>query len=136
MTVKQDSRFDTTGATFAAKPILSLFEDKHSELWHAARLLGGYDASRIVDKCAARLETLSYVDDQVMIMLDQILSTLSLEEVDDPEKPFMGFFAVIDPCDPVVEEICLMTDMLRDAISAYSRRKHWAASRDENQEAA
>eukprot|EP00903_Cladosiphon_okamuranus_P019000 g17477.t1 len=136
MTIKQDTRNELSFATFAAKPILAFFEEKHFEIWHAARLLGGYDASRIVDKCAARLEAIGCVDNQVLIMLDQILSTLSLEEVDDPDKPFMGFFAVIDPSDPAVEEICLLTDGLRDAMTACNRRMHWAHEKEHCQEAA
>lgn len=136
MTVEQNTRLELSPATFAAKPILAFFAEKHLELWHAARLLGGYDASRIVDKCVARLEALNCLDNQVMIMLDQILSTLSLEEVDDPDKQFMGFFAAIDPSDPAVEEICLLTDGLRDAMTACNRRKHWAHKKEHCQEAA
>lgn len=97
-------------------PILLLFRRRHDDLWHSTRLLGGYEASRIVDECAARIKNLQGIDDRIWIMLNQVLSILSLEETDDPEKPFMGFFAVIDPNDPVVEEICQLTDELRTAM--------------------
>ncbi|WP_292294422.1 hypothetical protein, partial [Marivita sp.] len=97
-------------------PILSLIRNRHAELWHANRMLGGYEACRLVDNCAARLEDLQYVDDRAWIMLNQIHAILGLEETDDPGKPYMGFFAAIDPNDPIVEEICILTDELRTAM--------------------
>lgn len=97
-------------------PVVSLFRKRHVDLWHALRMLGGYEASRLVDKCAARLEDLQFIDDRTWIMLNQILAILSLEEADDPRKPFMGFFAAIDPNDPIVEEICILTDQVRSAM--------------------
>ncbi|WP_370271580.1 hypothetical protein [Pseudooceanicola nitratireducens] len=122
-----EPRAATSAEAFAAKPVLDLFRNKTSDLWHAARLLGGYDAGRIVDKCAARLDAQQRIDGQTEILLRQILGILSLEEVEDPEKSFMGFFAVIDPSDPVVAEICLLTDQLHDALALSGRRQHWAA---------
>ena len=123
-------------AQFAAKPILALFARKYSEIWHAARLLGGYEASRLVDRCASTLEREAAITYRVRIMLDQVLAILSLDKVDDPDQPYMGYFAVIDPSDPVVEEICILTDELRSAISEASTRKRWAESRESNGKAA
>jgi hypothetical protein len=114
---------------FAAKPIQDLFKHRYADLWNAARLLGGYEASRIVDKCATRLEAEGLSGNQVWIMLDQIRSLLELEETHDPEKPYLGFFALIDPADPVVEEICVLTDALADAIAEAKKRKSWAERR-------
>ena len=37
---------------FAAIPVLKFMSEMHDALWHAARLLGGYETSRLVDKCA------------------------------------------------------------------------------------
>lgn len=86
-----------TPLQFAAKPILALFARKYAGIWHAARLLGGYDASRLVDRCAAALEREAVIFHRVPIMLGQILDILSLEETDDPDQPYMGYFAVIRP---------------------------------------
>jgi hypothetical protein len=99
-----------------ADPVLSFFNMNRDGIWHAVRLLGGYESARIVDRCAELLARECRVIPRTRIMLDQILSVLSLEETDDPDFPFMGCFAVIDPSDPVVEEICLLTDGLRDAL--------------------
>ncbi|WP_292020647.1 hypothetical protein [Maritimibacter sp. UBA3975] len=112
---------------FAAKPVIDLFRIQQAEIWHAARLLGGCDASRIVDTCAARLEANQMIDNQTGFLLRQVLGLLALEEADDPDKPFMGFFALIDPNDPVVPNICLLTDQLRAALSLVERRRRWVA---------
>lgn len=98
-------------------PVLSFISAHHVGLWHAARLLGGYESARLVDRCAERLVQDGCVRPRTRIMLDQILALLSLDHVDDPDQPYFGYFAVIEPFDPVVEEICLLTDGLRHALS-------------------
>lgn len=100
----------------SSDPVLSFVATHQDELWHAARLLGGYESARLVDRCVAILEQDRCVSRRSRIMLGQILSVLCLEKVDNPELPYLGFFAVIDPSDPVVEEICLLTDGLRNAL--------------------
>ena len=129
MTYDNARRNQISADEFAAKPILDLFQKKYGELWHAARLLGGYDASRMVDKCAARLEQQGMVDNQSAILLKQVLDILALEEADDPDKPYMGFFAAIDPRDPVVAEICLLTDQLREALELVEQRREWLTTK-------
>ncbi|SDY25978.1 hypothetical protein [Citreimonas salinaria] len=98
-------------------PILAYVSAHHEALWHAARLLGGYESARLVDRCAELLAQDRRVTSRTRMMLDQILAMLSLEEVDNPNLPYMGHFAVIDPLDPVVEEICLLTDGLRHELA-------------------
>jgi len=97
-------------------PALRFMSGHYEGLWNAARLLGGYESARLVDRCAELLAQDRYVTPRTRIMLDQILAVLSLEKVDDPDLPFSGFFALIQPFDPVVEEICLLTDRLRDVL--------------------
>lgn len=100
-----------------ADPVLSFISAHHGGLWHAARLLGGYESARLVDRCVERLVQDRCVTPRTRIMLDQILALLALEHADDPDQPYFGYFAVIDPLDPVVEEICLLTDGLRHALA-------------------
>lgn len=121
---------------FAAVPVLSFFEKHQSALWHAARLLGGYDASRLVDRCAERLEAERAVNPRVRMMLGQLLALLTLEHVHDPDRPQMGFFALIDPCDPVVAEICLLSDGLTDAMAQAEKRRVWAEKQSRFRKAA
>ena len=99
-----------------ADPILCYVSAHQEGLWHAARLLGGYESARLVDRCVEVLAQDRCVTPRTLVMLDQILALLSLDKVDDPNLPYMGYFALIDPLDPVVAEICLLTDRLRDAL--------------------
>ena len=110
---------------FAVKPVLSLFAHKHSALWHSTRLLGGYEAARLVDRCVALLEQEHALNDRTCLMLKQILSILSLDEGAELNKHYMGFFAVIDPFDPVLEEIRLLRDELSFAIDEAEKRLSW-----------
>ncbi|TMV14585.1 hypothetical protein [Arenibacterium halophilum] len=104
--------------THPMNAILSFVSEHYEALWHAARLLGGYDSARLVDRCLERLTEDQTVTPRARIMLLQIMELLSLEQVDDPGQPYMGYFAAIDPCDPVVEEICLLTDQMREVLCA------------------
>ena len=87
-------------------PILAFVSARHEALWNAARLLGGSHSARLVDRCVQALRDDRCLTRRTRIMLGQILSVLSLEHVDDPDLPYMACFAAIDPCDPVVDEIC------------------------------
>lgn len=100
-----------------ADPVLPFVVAHQEGLWHAARLLGGYESARLVDRCVELLLQEQRVTPRTAVMLRQILSVLSLDATDDPNLPYMGFFALIDPNDPVVEEICLLTDGLHHALA-------------------
>ena len=114
---------------FAALPVMAFVAKQQTALWHAARLLGGYEAARLVDRCAELLEQERLVTTRVRGMLDQLLQVLTLEHVHDPDLPHMGYFAVIDPIDPVVEEICHLANGLRDVLAQFEVRRDWAETR-------
>lgn len=119
--MKPDLKSDfSTGIAqkISVDPVLPFVSKNYEGLWHAARLLGGYESARLVDQCVELLVQDQAVTHRTSVMLDQILSLLSLDKVDDPNLPYMGFFALIDPLDPVVEEICLLTDDLRHALAS------------------
>ena len=97
-------------------PILEFVSANYEGLWHSARLLGGYEAARLVDRCQDLLVADGVPTSRTRLMLSQILAILSLDAVGDPESPYAGYFAKISPCDPVVEEICLLTDGLRELL--------------------
>ncbi len=111
----------------SSDPVLRFVSTHQDGLWHAARLLGGYASARLVEQCVEYLGQDRRVTPRTRIMLAQILSVLALENVDNPDLPYLGFFAVIDPSDPVVEEICLLTDGLTAAIAAYDALRQRAA---------
>ena len=100
----------------STEPILEFVSAHYEGLWHSARLLGGYEAARLVDRCQDLLVADGVPTSRTRLMLSQILAILSLDAVGDPESPYAGYFAKISPCDPVVEEICLLTDGLRDLL--------------------
>lgn len=50
-------------------------------------------------------------------LLEDLLDLLQLKNVSNPYRTEMGHFSVIDPSDPVVEEICILTDGLAQAIN-------------------
>lgn len=97
-------------------PIFYYVSAHREGLWHAARLLGGYESARLVDRCVEVLAQDRCMTPRTRIMLGQILAVLSLDNVDDPDLPYCAHFAVIDPLDPIVEDICLLTDGLRSAL--------------------
>jgi hypothetical protein len=111
---------------FVAKPILTLFAERYSAFWHVARLLGGYESARLVDRCVELLETEAMITNRVHIMLEQLLALLCLEDAGPKNRIRLGYFGVIDSSDPVLEEICLLADELRDAVSASEKRLIWA----------
>ncbi len=110
-------------------PVLSFVATHKEGLWHAARILGGYESARLVDRCVAILKQDRCLTRRSRIMLGRILAVISLDKVDDPNLPYLGFFAVIDPSNPVVEETCLLTDGLTSAIAEYNALRH-VANRD------
>jgi hypothetical protein len=100
----------------AALPVIAYVAEHETGLWHAARLLGGYEMARLVDRLAEALRQDPRLTARVRLMLDQVLSLLTLEHVHDPNRAEMAHFVVLDPSDPAVDEICLLADGLRDAI--------------------
>jgi hypothetical protein len=101
--------------------LLDFIENHRASLWHAARLLGGFESARLVDRCADLLVEQGRLTPRTRLMLEQIRSLLCLEWVDDVDLPFAGFFAMIDPSDPVVMDICLLSDGLNRALAVVDR---------------
>ena len=105
----------------AAAPILAFIGEHQSALWHAARLIGGYEQARLVDRLVDILQQERRITKRARIMIDQLLALLVLDPVDDGTCATIGFFVPIDPEDPAVAEICLLTDGLRDAVDEVDR---------------
>ncbi|WP_051202746.1 hypothetical protein [Sediminimonas qiaohouensis] len=97
-------------------PLRRVFTDKQDALSNAAGLLAGDRGLRLVETIAEALQRGAGRSQSTRTVLRDLLGVLSLEHVHDDTRPEAGFFADIDPEDPVVEEICLLTDELRDAI--------------------
>ena len=95
------------------------FMFRNSEgLQNAALLLSGHPAAnetaRLIDGiCGAPALTRRLKE-----RLIRLYELLTLEHVHDPSRPEAGFFALIDPTEPHVEEICLLSDALGNQLAA------------------
>ncbi|MBP0483839.1 hypothetical protein [Sagittula salina] len=84
-------------------------------LCSAAMLLGGRDAEarvqRLIDFMCVSPCTTSHMRRE----LDAMESLLGLDHVHDLDRIEAERFAAIDPMSPVIEEICLLLEGLREA---------------------
>ena len=97
-------------------PLRAFVEEHRQALIHAAKLLAGgrgeYLALEVTD-ALARGAPLTRRD---MRHLHEVVDILSLENVDNLDSEESARFALLDPASTIVEEICLLTDGLRDAM--------------------
>ena len=114
---------------FSARPdpVVSFVECHLDGLGHAAALLGGRAGAELVRDIPERLSRPGERSRGTERQLDRLEALLSLEHVHCEDTFEEGAFASIDPASPVVEEVCLLVDGLRDA-----RRR--AAEQDERRE--
>ncbi|MGJ8590235.1 MAG: hypothetical protein ACSHXW_19180 [Yoonia sp.] len=91
----------------------------HSEaLRNAARLLGGENAVSIVEEIVDALCRDPLFSRSTIHQLGWLEELLFLQNVGDPDRIEAGLFALIDPVEPVVEDICLLADGLREVLMA------------------
>lgn len=96
-------------------PLHKLFDERADALRGAAILLAGPRGGALVDDIVddlLRSPSISRSTDQ---RLRALVDILALENVDIDGSEEAARFAAIDPADPVVEDICLLTDQLRNA---------------------
>lgn len=85
-------------------------------LQNAAELLAGRRGKKVVTTILEGLQNASAVDRRAWNALRDLLGILTLEHVHDETRVEATLFAQIDLADPVVEDICLLTDGLRDVL--------------------
>ncbi|MFC2966813.1 hypothetical protein [Acidimangrovimonas pyrenivorans] len=98
------------------EPLRVFISDHLDGLRNAACLLAGARGGRLVDTIMDRLRDGARISRCTWLALRDLLGILTLEHVHDESRPEAGYFARIDPSDPVVDEICLLTDGLRAAL--------------------
>lgn len=91
--------------------------DHAAGLRNAADLLGGGRHVTAVDEIIDRLRREPIPSRRTLRLLDELLLLLSLELVTDLDSPEAEAFSLIDPADPTVEEVCLLTDGLREVLA-------------------
>ncbi|MDE3240929.1 MAG: hypothetical protein KGN33_18385 [Paracoccaceae bacterium] len=83
---------------------------------NAAFLLGGKPADRRYAQFICDVREAPAFTRHLRSELVALHQLLSLENVSDPEAPEAAFFAAIDPADPVVFDICQLTDAVYDLL--------------------
>ncbi len=111
--------FDIINSSHA--DLQSFLWDNFERLQNASLLLGGRPAlsatkSLIADICSK--PELTHRDQIGLVRLHKLLT---LEYVHDFDRPESAYFAVIDPAEPYIEEICLLADQLADRMTAVAQ---------------
>lgn len=107
----------------SSRPVTPLrdFVATHREgLLHAAELLGGHRGIGLALEIFGELSSARPVSRRTRMQVIALIELLSLGRVHELGSEECSRFASIDPCDPVVEEICLLTDGLRDSFDLAS----------------
>lgn len=98
---------------------MSSFLTEHAEpLLNAAGLLGGVQAIKQVAEILRDIPEQQKLNRRLARKLDGLRDLLTLEHVDDFETIEAEHFALIDPEDPVVPEICWLTDQFSEYLEA------------------
>ena len=87
---------------------------------HAARLLAGKKGKQLVDDIVEALARNTRPDRRTLRNLVQLHRILSLDAIDDHSSEAEMLFMALDPADPIVEEICLLSDTLLHALREYT----------------
>jgi hypothetical protein len=96
---------------------LRQFVEQHSAgLYDAAALLAGRRGISIVDRIVDGLAESDGPSRRTIAALHDLRDVLSLEHVDNFDRPEAPYFATIDPNEPVVEDICLLCDQFSEAL--------------------
>jgi hypothetical protein len=116
------STFDIHDATSVCRtPIHEFFEQNWSALRNAAEFLGGRCAVLEAERLFEDLSHSLKIGVHTWRRLERMMRRL---ELDDDRASGDGLLHVIDPSDPIVDEICLLADGLRNAIDQMFPEPH------------
>jgi len=87
------------------------------DLQNAVLLLGGAPALMRLQRFRRSLSSANDKTIRLRRELHWLHDLLSLENVGDYETEEAGFFAMIEPEDPVVWNICMLTDTVEDLVN-------------------
>ncbi|GGO58366.1 hypothetical protein SAMN05444398_112100 [Roseovarius pacificus] len=110
----------TTCATKTSELALrSFLSDHDTALGDAANLLADRQGVRLVNAIRDALDQPGPLTRRVRRMLLELRDMLFLEHTNGDWED-VGFFAMLEPEDPIVPELCLLADGLDDALRAAS----------------
>lgn len=110
---------EVTMCSFIPRALAELqeFARFHNEaLQNAALLLAGPFALKRVQTLLDDILSSRTITRRLQICIVDVHKLLSLYHVHDPDRIEAMYFAEIDMCDPVIEDICLMTEALTDIL--------------------
>ena len=106
-------------------PLRAFVEEHRQALIAAGSLLGGPGGARTAQAVIDGLGPTPTSPRRLRLDLGSLLDLLMLQNVHDETRIEAALFAAIDPASPIVEDLCLFADGLRDAVEA------WDASHDD-----
>lgn len=104
---------------FTKDPLKDLraFASFHSEaLQNASLLLGGQPALRCIHILLDDISSAPQLTRRITRALNDLHQLLSLQNVHDPERIEAACFADIDPASPIVADLCLLSEALKDQL--------------------
>lgn len=107
----------TSQAKQPKKAVHRFFLNHGQSLRIAAELLGGDKAVTLVADIMKALQAEPVPSQQTLRRLNRLENLLFLENVDDSDRIEAGLFASIAPDEPIVENICVLADGLREALN-------------------
>lgn len=114
-------KYEIMNRAIAPSALQVLFQSAGTSFANAARLLAGKQGERLVDDIVAALARAPAPDRRTLRNLVQLHRILSLDAISDRGSEVMeDLFMLIDPGDPVVEDICLLADNLIHALRNYA----------------
>ncbi|MCB1358666.1 MAG: hypothetical protein KDK53_19970 [Maritimibacter sp.] len=108
--------FDMTKTGGDAAIIHFLLENADA-LANAAELLGGRAACSRTYRLLDDLRDTTGLTRRLHREIAALHRLLTLENVADPDRIECGYFAAIDPMDPAVEDICLLTTQFENVVN-------------------
>lgn len=99
-----------------ATALQKLFHDHVEKIQNAALLLGGQSELARVQRVVDDLNWSPQITSRTQREIMHLHELFTLQHVHDEDRPESAFFAMLDPASPEVEDICLLTDRLEDAI--------------------
>lgn len=100
------------------------FLDEHgAALETAASLLGGAQWKQRASRLRAAVGAAALSDRACLKDLKALLALLSLERVGEVEADETAYFAMVEPDDPRVHDLCLLCDRLEELVDDLSATK-------------
>ncbi len=100
----------------ALKDLRDFMSSHHEALQNASLLLGGQPALRRTQALLGDLMSARSLTRRLRYRIAALHGLLTLSNVHDIETLEAAYFAEIDPASPIMEELCLLIEGLKEAI--------------------